>query len=69
MSVVPSWKEPLPGWVDSANGPVGPWISIGRGTLRVVYGAADCVADFIPVDICINLMIAAAWDVASRGKY
>lgn len=65
--MVPAWKEPFPGWVDNVNGPVGPWVSIGRGTLRLVYGDENCGADLIPVDICINLMIAVAWDVATGG--
>ncbi|XP_034241040.1 putative fatty acyl-CoA reductase CG5065 isoform X2 [Thrips palmi] len=65
--VSPSWREPVPGWVDNWNGPVGPWVSIGKGTLSCVFGRADVVADFVPVDVCIDLMVAAAWDVHAHA--
>lgn len=59
--VVPAWREPSPGWVDSLNGPLGPWVAIGQGTLRCVFGDGAKVADLVPVDVCINLALAAAW--------
>lgn len=62
--VVPAWREPLPGWVDNWNGALGPWVCIGKGTLSCVFGRADAVADLVPVDVCVDLMVAAAWDAA-----
>ncbi|KAK3914572.1 Putative fatty acyl-CoA reductase [Frankliniella fusca] len=63
--VCPAVREPFPGWGDSVNGPVGPWIAIGKGTLSCVFGDADVVADLVPVDVCINLMVASAWSCAA----
>lgn len=65
--VCPAVSEPLPGWVDNVNGPVGPWVAIGKGTLSCVFGDADAVADLVPVDVCINLMVAAAWGCAASA--
>lgn len=31
-----------------------------------MIGDCDCVADIIPVDLCVNLIIAAAWSTAIR---
>ncbi|KAE8743217.1 hypothetical protein FOCC_FOCC011197 [Frankliniella occidentalis] len=63
--VCPSVREPFPGWVDSLNGAVGPWVAIGMGTLSCIYGDFDKVADVVPVDVCINLTVAAAWGCAA----
>lgn len=46
---------------------MGPWVSIGKGTLSCVLGRADAVADLVPVDVCINMMVAAAWDVHANA--
>ncbi|ELU15810.1 hypothetical protein CAPTEDRAFT_228509 [Capitella teleta] len=62
--VGPSWKEPMPGWVDNFNGPSGLLAAIGKGILRVMMGDVNAVADLIPVDICVNLIITAAWSTA-----
>lgn len=32
--VTPSYKEPVPGWVDSLNGPPGIIVAVGKGALR-----------------------------------
>lgn len=32
--VTPALAEPLPGWVDSLNGPVGVMIGAGKGVIR-----------------------------------
>lgn len=29
--VISAWKEPIPGWVDNFNGPVGLLIAVGKG--------------------------------------
>ena len=65
--VAASWKEPRPGWVDNYNGPSGVFAGIGKGVLRTVYCMRDSVADMVPVDVCINLLCAIAWDTANAG--
>ncbi|XP_012256162.2 putative fatty acyl-CoA reductase CG5065 [Athalia rosae] len=59
--VISSLSEPVSGWLDNFNGPVGLMIGGGKGILRTVYGRLDTLTDFIPVDIAIKAMIACAW--------
>ncbi|XP_059832165.1 fatty acyl-CoA reductase 1 isoform X4 [Hypanus sabinus] len=56
-----SWKEPFPGWIDNFNGPSGLFIAAGKGILRTMRAANSAVADLIPVDVVINMTLAAAW--------
>ena len=81
--VAASWKEPRwsfskyisnltcmvarPGWVDNYNGPSGVFAGIGKGVLRTIYCMRDSVADMVPVDVCINLLCAIAWETARAG--
>lgn len=62
--VTAAWKEPLPGWVDNLNGPTGMLAGAGKGVLRTLLCYRDLIADLVPVDIAINLMISVAWHTA-----
>lgn len=64
--VTAALKEPVPGWVDNYNGATGTIAAVGKGFFRVMKINADLVADIIPVDYPINLMIAVAWHLATR---
>ncbi|XP_046616988.1 fatty acyl-CoA reductase 1-like [Neodiprion virginianus] len=64
--VLASWKEPVPGWTDSYNGPNFAVIGTGKGLVNSIYGKKELVADLIPVDVCVNLLVAAAWEIGSR---
>ncbi|KAK3753857.1 hypothetical protein RRG08_006244 [Elysia crispata] len=59
-----AWKEPFPGWIDNYNGPSGIYIAAGRGILRSMKGDYNAVADIVPVDIPVNIMITVAWYTA-----
>lgn len=59
-----SWQEPFPGWIDNFNGPSGIFIAAGKGILRTMRASNDAVADLIPVDVVINLTLAAGWYTA-----
>ena len=61
-----TWKDPLPGWVDNYNGPVGVIYAIGTGMARVFPGDKNLCADVVPVDIAANYTIGAAWYAATR---
>uniref|UniRef100_A0A1B6EM21 Fatty acyl-CoA reductase n=2 Tax=Cuerna arida TaxID=1464854 RepID=A0A1B6EM21_9HEMI len=63
--VTASWKEPMPGWVDNLNGPTGLLAGAGKGLLRTILCHRNKVADLIPVDMAINLMITVAWHLAT----
>lgn len=60
-TVTPSYLEPVPGWVDSLNGPVGVIVAAGKGVIRSMLCAADYEAEVVPVDIAINALILIAW--------
>ncbi|XP_047476457.1 putative fatty acyl-CoA reductase CG5065 [Penaeus chinensis] len=64
--VAAAWREPLPGWVDNLNGPTGLIVGAGKGMLRTLHCRGELVADLIPVDIPINLLIVTAWHTATQ---
>ncbi|KAI4500925.1 hypothetical protein M0802_004136 [Mischocyttarus mexicanus] len=64
--VLPSYKDPFPGWVDNLNGPVGLIIASGKGLLRSVHCNPDYSTEFAPVDVAINALIAIAHKVATN---
>ncbi|XP_039444625.1 putative fatty acyl-CoA reductase CG5065 isoform X2 [Culex pipiens pallens] len=59
--VISTMKDPIPGWMDNFNGPVGLLVGCGIGICRTMYCDPNNVADFTPVDVCIKAMIVAAW--------
>ena len=61
-----AWKEPVPGWVDNMNGPTGAIAGVSKGLLAVIVGDHKKVADFIPVDMTVNMTIALAWHTAKN---
>ncbi|EEB15404.1 conserved hypothetical protein [Pediculus humanus corporis] len=66
--VIASITEPLPGWIDNFNGPVGLLVASGKGIIRTIYGNPECSSDYIPVDLAIKGIIVAAWyQGISRG--
>ena len=42
------------------------WFWQGTGVLRSMLGNHNAIADLIPVDVCVNLMIAVAWFTAKK---
>ncbi|XP_043277619.1 putative fatty acyl-CoA reductase CG5065 [Venturia canescens] len=63
--VIPAWQEPVPGWVDNLNGPVGLIVAAGKGVLRSMNCNANYHAEVIPVDLAINALISIAHKTAS----
>lgn len=59
-TVLPTAKEPFPGWVDSLNGPVGVVVAGGKGVLRTIYCDDKSYLKVIPVDIAANAFINIA---------
>lgn len=64
--VTASWKEPFMGWIDNYNGFTGIIVSCGTGMLKSVVLDRNCVADVIPVDIVVNMLISVAWHTATH---
>uniref|UniRef100_A0A8C7E3V5 Fatty acyl-CoA reductase n=1 Tax=Naja naja TaxID=35670 RepID=A0A8C7E3V5_NAJNA len=59
-----SWQEPFPGWIDNFNNISGSFVASGKGILQTVKCNPAALADIIPVDLAINLTIAAGWYTA-----
>jgi len=63
--VTPAVKEPLAGWVDNLNGPVGLLVAGGKGVLRSMHCKAELLAQIIPVDFAINGILVTTWKVGT----
>ncbi|CAB3257461.1 unnamed protein product [Arctia plantaginis] len=66
--IVSTYEEPVRGWTDSVYGPAGLVVGIGTGVLRTMYMDEEKVADLIPVDLCVNAILASAWFTAKNYK-
>lgn len=66
--VTSSAKEPLVGWIDNLYGPTGVVAGAGTGVLRTMHCDKNINANIVPVDYCVNALIAAAWDVYQHYK-
>ncbi|XP_053945507.1 fatty acyl-CoA reductase wat-like [Anastrepha ludens] len=66
--VIPTNTEPLAGWVDNLYGPMSVLFGVARGILRVLYVHLDANANFVPVDMCANLMLATAWNTSKAAN-
>ncbi|XP_067647438.1 fatty acyl-CoA reductase wat [Eurosta solidaginis] len=64
--VMSTYKDPFPGWTDNLYGPSGLCTWTARGLVRCIYGRANCKANMVPADYCVNAMIASAWDISRR---
>ncbi|RZC35086.1 fatty acyl-CoA reductase -like [Asbolus verrucosus] len=64
--IVGAWKEPVPGWTISKNGPQGFLMGAAKGVIRRLPVGKHLVYDYIPVDMVINNLLAAGFSAASR---
>ncbi|XP_065352981.1 putative fatty acyl-CoA reductase CG5065 [Cloeon dipterum] len=63
--VLSAYREPLRGWVDGWNGPTGVIAAAGKGIFRTMLCNGSMVADLVPVDLVINLLVCVAWHTAT----
>lgn len=66
--VVPAYKEPLVGWVDSMNGPAGLMIGAAKGVIRSMLLDGRLETEAIPVDIAVNGVIIIAKHIATQKE-
>ncbi|XP_018570240.1 fatty acyl-CoA reductase wat-like [Anoplophora glabripennis] len=64
--VLSTFKEPIRGWCNNLYGATGIFYAASLGILRVVRCDQDKYANIIPADMCVNGMIASAWDGKKR---
>ncbi|KAG5336095.1 FACR1 reductase, partial [Acromyrmex heyeri] len=61
--VIPTFQEPIPGWLDNVYGPIGLFIGGGKGILRVACLNKTVNEDAVPVDIVIKAIIVVTWKI------
>lgn len=61
ITVISSVNDPIKGWIDNFNGPIGLMMACGKGIVRVTYADKSIIPDYMAVDISIKSMIVAAW--------
>lgn len=66
--VTPAWNEPVEGWVDSLNGPVGIMVGAGKGVIRTMHCNGEYNAEVVPVDYAINGLIVFASKIGAAKK-
>uniref|UniRef100_A0A2H8TGL7 Fatty acyl-CoA reductase n=2 Tax=Melanaphis sacchari TaxID=742174 RepID=A0A2H8TGL7_9HEMI len=59
--VISSLNDPVKGWIDNFNGPIGLMMACGKGIVRITYGEKSIIPDYMAVDVSIKSMIVAAW--------
>ncbi|XP_050079843.1 fatty acyl-CoA reductase wat-like [Anopheles maculipalpis] len=66
--VTSAYREPTPGWVNNFNGPAGMVVPVIRGQIYWCYGMADATVHMVPVDYCVNALLAVGWDNSQRKR-
>lgn len=66
--VISTYREPTRGWIDNFYGPTGVIAGAGTGVIRTLRCDPNCDANMVPVDMCVNGIIASAWDVNDKFK-
>uniref|UniRef100_A0A182REJ5 Fatty acyl-CoA reductase n=1 Tax=Anopheles funestus TaxID=62324 RepID=A0A182REJ5_ANOFN len=66
--VTSAYREPTPGWVNNFNGPAGMVVPVIRGQVYWCYGADDATVHMVPVDYCVNALLAVGWDNSQRKR-
>lgn len=56
----------MAGWIDNFYGPTGAIAGAGTGVIRTLRCNPSMQANMVPVDLCVNGIVACAWDVAKR---
>lgn len=65
--VIPTYREPIKGWIDNMYGPTGIIVGVAAGLLRVLHINQDNNAELVPVDLCVNSLIASCYDIGTNS--
>lgn len=66
VSVTAAWKEPVPGWTISKNGPQGFLMGASKGVVRRLPIGIGLIYDYIPVDVVVNQILVTAYHVNEK---
>ncbi|XP_055602545.1 putative fatty acyl-CoA reductase CG8306 [Uranotaenia lowii] len=62
-----AWKEPVPGWTISKNGPQGFLMGAAKGIIRRLPVGTELICDYIPVDTVVNQILVTGYYIADRN--
>ena len=60
-----TYKEPIIGWINNLYGPIGITVGTAIGVLRVVRAGGDINMEAVPVDYCVNALLASTLEIAT----
>ncbi|KAG5477821.1 hypothetical protein LSCM1_05123 [Leishmania martiniquensis] len=63
-----SYRDPFPGWVDALTAAGGLLLTISLGVVREVLCDKDLIADVIPVDYVVNIIVKALFKTQQHYK-
>ncbi|XP_023036336.1 fatty acyl-CoA reductase wat [Drosophila willistoni] len=66
--VISTYQEPVGGWIDNFYGPTGAIAGAATGIIRTLRCDPHAVANMVPVDMCVNSLIASSWDIFERQR-
>ncbi|KAL3270479.1 hypothetical protein HHI36_021022 [Cryptolaemus montrouzieri] len=64
--IISTYKEPIPAWINNMYGPTGICAAAGSGILRTINCDASVNGNMVPVDMCVNSLIAVAYEVGTN---
>ncbi|XP_044763241.1 fatty acyl-CoA reductase wat-like [Coccinella septempunctata] len=64
--IISTYREPIPAWINNIYGPTGIAAAAGTGILRTLHCDHTLNGNMIPVDMCVNSLIAVAWEVGTN---
>lgn len=64
--ITAAWREPVPGWTISKNGPQGFLMGASKGVIRRLPVSTKIIYDYIPVDTVVNQVLVTAFHVAQK---
>ncbi|CAG9767737.1 unnamed protein product [Ceutorhynchus assimilis] len=60
--VIPTYKEPIPGFFNNLQSPMGIFVGGGKGVIRSVFMDSKASANLVPADSAINGILVSSWD-------
>lgn len=63
--ITAAWKEPVPGWTISKNGPQGFFMGASKGVIRRLPLDPSLIMDYIPVDVVVNQILVVGYYINS----
>lgn len=65
-----SYKEPVPGWLDSISAASALYVTVGVGVMKfMLTHQPDQIGDQVPADLVSNGIIAATADIAGEDRF